>query len=238
MNSFKSLASLVSLAALVGSIWLHDASWAAAAGEQANARGCMLYITGIGCPACAKAEPMILHDWLSSYPGLTLIEYEITARREANRATALQYFEAFTGPDSFARVPFVIMNEENFWGPRDIDQAPGAITAATNGLCPMPDGSLRSLASLRLSQLPGMPRIWTRDRVLIREHAATYGPLSPTRDTCLRNLIRVDDIHTVLQRIAHQPVDPEPVATSGGKIEFRHAVRVGNWRVQWDRIEP
>ena len=43
---------------------------------------CAVYFTGVGCPHCAKTDPVLLEQLVDQYPNLFIVEYEIYHQRE------------------------------------------------------------------------------------------------------------------------------------------------------------
>lgn len=211
----------------------------AASQQKPQNQTCAVYLTGIGCPACARIEPLILSELLSEIPGLVIIEYEIYRKRQENQKISQNYFSSFLRPEAQSGIPSLILGKNTYVGAVAIRDAAGKIRKETFPECPMPDKSLMPLEEFIASRLPGRPRIWTKNRVFILEPKSPDAPLDTrTRDACMRALIQAEDITSLLQNISFNEISPKPVETSRGMIKFQNAVMVGNWRVQWDGTPP
>ena len=53
-------------------------------GAAAEPQGTVVgyYFTGDGCPHCAKVNPVLYGEWLTAYPGLVVVEYEVYGHTE------------------------------------------------------------------------------------------------------------------------------------------------------------
>ncbi len=193
---------------------------------------CAVYLTAIGCPACAEIEKLILSDLTQRFPGLVVIEYELYQAGPANQKTAQKYFESFTGPPG---VPSLVLDKNIYIGPTRIKAAAKDIEAKFYQNCPLPGQKSIPLNRLKPSELSGMPRIWTKNRVFILESNSSDALFARTRDTCVAKLIQTKDIYSVLKNIDFEEVEPKAVNTSRGNLEFENAVMIGNWRMQWNK---
>lgn len=209
-------------------------SLAAAAQSGYKRDICAVYITGIGCPACAKVEPLLFSQLLLEFPELVIIEYEVYQARQANREITTKYFDSFICEDARPGIPFLILNGNCYIGPFRIEEAAQEIRQKTHSFCALPSGEQIPLSELIPSELAGQPRIWTKNRVFILESSDFSALEGRTRDRCLVNLIRAANLEDVLEKIEHQRVEPEPVNTSGGERTFAKAAILGNWRMQWE----
>lgn len=118
---------------------------------------CVVYFTGIGCPHCANADPLVLEELPKEYPNLVIIEYEIYQQRE-NAPLLYQYHENY---NSGLGIPLIIFNKENYIiGDKPILQgAPKILAQLEKNKCPLPDGTSIDFKDLEISSLPGKPKI-------------------------------------------------------------------------------
>lgn len=235
MTKLKYKIVLVLLTALA---WAMPFCLNASEGTSSKNQACAVYLTGIGCPACAHIEPVLLSEMLSEYPGSIVIEYEIYQARQANLDTSQEYFKSYLPPGSPPGIPFLVLGGEPYLGPEQIKEAATKIKEKPAAKCSLPDRSLVALNQLKPSSLTGRPRIWTKNRVFILKAANTESIYGPKRDTCVAKLIQTDNIVRTLQNIEFKEAEPRPVHTSRGKIEFENAVLVGSWLMQWDGVAP
>lgn len=202
--------------------------------EELDSQICVAYLTGIGCPACAQIEPILLSKLTERIPQLTIIEYEIYQAREPNLEIVQKYFESFRSPETRMGIPSLILDGKTYVGANATRDALEKIKEKSPSYCPTPTGDLLSPKTLQVSQLPGRPRIWTKNRVFILESDDFTQAGGITRDTCLRNLIQAKNLEDILPKIPFEKIEPKPLNTSRGKIEFDKAILVGNWRMQWN----
>lgn len=196
-----------------------------------NARGdevsCLIYFTGIGCPHCAKADPIILGELPPMYNGcLVVIEYEIY-RNLINAHVMEDYHEMYDTPRG---VPQLVVNEELCMvGDRPIiDNLQACIDdkKEDGNKCLLIGGSAE-FSELNLNELPGKPSIWIGDRILIR---ADYENAS---DELLKDVLFSDDVSDVIKGKAEM-IEAQPVPLSGSKVKFSKAAKLNGWIVQWN----
>ena len=188
---------------------------------------CTVYFTGIGCPHCAVADPVVLEELVEKYPNLIIIEYEIYQQRE-NAALLYAYNTEY---DSGFGIPLIIFNNDlNIIGDRPIvENIKKILDRISQNDCPLQDRTI-PFNQLDINTLPGRPKIWKDDRVLI---AKTGGRNS----NLLRSLLLEDNISIVLASSEYEIVEPEPVALSGKNIDFKNAIKVDGWLFQWNSEE-
>lgn len=75
--------------------------------SQGN-KSCAVYFTGVGCPHCAKADPVALPQMTEKYPEYMVIEYEIYQLRE-NAPLIQKYASEY---DTDLGVPLIIFSRE------------------------------------------------------------------------------------------------------------------------------
>lgn len=195
---------------------------------QTRPSTCVVYFTGVGCPHCAKTDPVLLVDLFQKYPDLIVIEYEIYQQRE--NAPLLYEYDNVYG--SGLGIPLVVFSkEEHLVGDTPILQGVEEIIEGRKGNhCSLMDGSSVAFNELDLSSLPGEPKIWAKERVLISSEGEADGAL-------LKELLTAEDISRVLEGREFETVDPQPVALSGGNVEFGHAVKANGWLFEWGFLQ-
>ncbi len=194
------------------------------ASAQTEKTLCAVYFTGIGCPHCANADPYVLNDLLVKHPELVVIEYELYQIGE-NAPLLYSYDEVY---DSGMGVPLLIFDRDNkLIGDIPIIQNAEAIIGnlGESG-CPLLDGKNAAFAELDISSLPGKPKMWTRDRVLI--------PGSGSDNAIMKELLTEDDITKVVEGMGFSLTDSEPMPLSGSSVEFQHALMIGDTKFQWN----
>jgi len=182
---------------------------------------CAVYFTGVGCPHCAKTDPVVLGSLPLEYPNLVIIEYEIYQQPE--NAPFLYAYNSRYG--SGMGIPLLIFGEGNYIrGDTPIlENVRGVIQGMSENPCPLILGSV-SFEELNLSSLPGKPKIWANGRVLI--------PINESRESLNEVLFSQDVLSSLPQ---YEVVEPEPVPLSGRYLYFERAVKVGGWLLEWEQ---
>lgn len=138
---------------------------------------CAVYFTGIGCPHCAKVDPVVLEQLPEEYPNLVIIEYEIYQERE-NAPLLYEYNEVY---GSGLGIPLIIFGKDNFIvGDTPILRNVRRTIEKGSNPCPLVDGFSVDFEELDLSSLPGKPKIWPE---FFRESAGQPGEAIPTELT-------------------------------------------------------
>ncbi len=136
---------------------------------------CAVYFTGIGCPHCAKADPIVLEQLPKEYPDLVIIEYEIYQQKE-NAPLLYEYNEKY---NSGLGIPLIIFNqEEHIAGDKPIlENIRGKIETLDGNKCPMIDGTLISFNELDISSLQGSPKVWMNGEIIPEENNNEKPPI-------------------------------------------------------------
>jgi sulfite exporter TauE/SafE len=169
-------------------------------------------------------NPLLLGTWLKTHPSLVVVEYEL-ATRPGNYAVfeemdrkyhlGLGVPVLFIGPSHIYAVDTAILSG-----------APPLLEALERDPTARPAGS-QSLSTLDLASLDGMPRVWHRDRILIRT-----GPGGDS--TVLRSLLADADPVQVLEGTRWTRTTPAVVTHPGVAVTFPHAVQLNGWVFQWN----
>ena len=194
---------------------------AAVPGSQETVVG--YYFTGDGCPHCAKVNPVLFGEWLSNYPGLVVVEYEVYSRRE--NAAVMAGMDPKYGIG--LGIPVLSFGANaSFTGDVPIlSGVPGYLNRTLGG--PADQDGPASLDSLDIAGLPGYPRVWNGGRVLIRE--------SPQGDpSILRGLLAGDDPGLVLSGRGYEVLGPLTVSHDNREIRFGRSLRVDGWVFGWN----
>jgi hypothetical protein len=204
---------------------------------------CSIYLTGVGCPHCAASDPILLQDYPQEYPNFVVIEYELYQLSENGKVldSYISNSNAQTG------IPQMIINNEMESGEYSSGGGPTTTWAKEKietldyAKCKLSDGSEEFFEKIKLQELPGKPKIWTKDRILIKERQEEFG--NQTKITWifqwnddyqiyknkyiendkLKELLFLN-IDKILEQIDSDFAEPTPVAISGGKINFDNAI--------------
>ncbi|MCK5281971.1 MAG: hypothetical protein KAK00_01050 [Nanoarchaeota archaeon] len=185
---------------------------------------CAAYITGIGCPACAQEDPIILGILPKENPDFVVIEYEIYKQRE-NGQVVMNYKDNY---NSGLHIPLIVFGKEDFSiGVGPVRQhALNAIEKGQNN-CPLPNGALIAFNELDLTVLTGKPKIWKGERILIKTGEGGD-------DKLLKNLLTSENLSAVVEDVEFEVIDSEPVLLSGDKVEFDNAIKIAGWTFKWN----
>ncbi|MCD6414975.1 MAG: hypothetical protein J7L23_05110 [Candidatus Diapherotrites archaeon] len=190
-----------------------------------NKTVCGVYFTGIGCPHCARADPVVLEDTIQEHPELIVIEYEIY--QWGMNAPLMYYYDSYYN-SGFGIPNILFSKDKKIVGDYPIIQTVGnMVNELKYNPCPLENGSSVDFSSLNITQLPGHPKIWAHNKVLI--WSGGNG-----NDSLLRNLMLCDEPASILKGVNHSEVAVEPVPLSGGSVSFEHAVKVGGWILEWN----
>ncbi len=191
------------------------------------AKVCAIYFTGVGCPHCAKTDPVLLKDLLKKYPELVIIEYEIYQQME-NSGLLFKYNEKYS---SGLGIPLIIFNEDDYIiGDNPILENVESYIEKYNNKnpCLLLDGKIK-FEDLNINALPGKPKIWYRERILVKKDFS--------ENEKVKELLLAESVEKKLKEFSNvKVVDAEDIPLSGDYVKFRKAVMVSNWLLQWNDI--
>lgn len=188
---------------------------------------CTVYITGVGCPNCAFTDPVLLSEFTNKYPNLIAIEYEIYHQHESNMDVANEYFDSYI-PVGRPGIPFLIFDKQiTALGRFAVLDSKQIIEKIDSNECPLSDGSSIDFRDLDITALPGKPKIWAKNRVLIRIGDGGNNKL-------LKSLLTSENLSSTLEGIKFEKIKAQPIPISDAKIEFENAVKIDNWIFQWN----
>jgi len=192
--------------------------------EVSEEKICAVYITGVGCPACAQEDPIILDELLKEEPNFVVIEYEIY-REQGNGQMVMEYDSNY---NSGFHIPLIIFGKEDYGvGVGSVRQhAREAIERGSN-YCPLSDGSFVAFNELDLTSLSAKPKIWVGERILIKIKGGGNNAL-------LKELLVTENLPATLEGVNFVITKPEPIAISGRSIYFDNAIEVSGWIFQWN----
>jgi len=193
---------------------------------QENLFNCVTYFTGVGCSHCAKADPIILKKSLKEDSDLVVIEYEIYQQPE----NAVFNYEASQNYDSSWGIPRLVFSKENvIAGDRPImNNFEPALKFLINNECPLINGQKISFEELNINSLPGKPKIWYKNRILIKTGEGVDGEMA-------KKLLISSGFEDLLKENNLLEISPKVVSLSGGKREFDKAVELSGWIFQWEQ---
>jgi len=194
--------------------------------ENTEEKICVVYITGVGCPNCAITDPAVLTELTNKYTNLIVIEYEIYHQREDNIETANGYFNNYL-PNIRAGVPLIIFNKNQVGlGRFDVLDSENIIKNSNSNKCPLPNGSSTDFKDLDMTSLPGKPKIWTNNRILIKQEGGDNNEL--------KQLLTQEPSPSLKKDF--KKIEPLPIEISEVDILFEHAVKINGGVLQWEIV--
>jgi len=185
---------------------------------------CAVYITGVGCPNCAITDPAVLTELTNKYSNLIIIEYEIYHQRQDNIEIANRYFNNYL-LNTRAGVPLIIFNKNQVGlGRFDLLDSESIIKDLDSNKCPLPDGSSIDFEDLDITSLPGRPKIWTNDRILIKQEGGDNNELKQLLTQELSPSLKKD----------FKEIEPIPVKISEAEVSFKNAIKINGGVLQWE----
>lgn len=184
---------------------------------------CVIYFTGIGCPHCAKTDPLIFKQLLKEY-NLTIIEYEIYQNGE-NGAVMYKYDEKY---HTSLYIPLVIFDAGNYiLGDKPILESIRArLDEVKDNKCLLLDGYAYP-EELDFGSLPGRPKIWVSDRAIVK--GSSYLSTEIVRDLLFsRNLTEV------LKGLVNVSKENKCITYSGGEVCFDNEIKINDWEFFWN----
>jgi len=200
---------------------------------------CAVYFSGIGCPHCAVADPVVFGEVLPENRNFVVVDYEIY-QQPANAPLIHDYNARY---NSGLGIPMMIFGQGKYLiGDRSITQDSRTTLAERPGnKCPLADGTTVDFSQLDIAALPGSPNVWRSGRILIagiNKEKADGG--------LLRNLLaaEAENLADVLSDAEYRSISPEEVPLSGNSVKFEHAIALGpffggqgSWIFQWNGAE-
>ena len=209
--------------------------------EESPSLSCLVYFTGVGCPHCAKADAVVFGEILKDYPGLVIIEYEIY-QTPSNAQVLTQYDKAYQLPSWQYGIPSAFFDKSEkgilIGDPSILGNLRGVISDEANP-CLLIDGSTENFSQLKLDELPGSPKVWHQDRILVKQKQGNWvfawnGSELPEKNSTEGNtsqdisLLIINNNFTEKLKTLNYTTLTEPfkVNLSGQEVNFTHAVQL------------
>jgi cytochrome c biogenesis protein CcdA len=180
---------------------------------------CATYFTQEGCQGCAQTDPAVLHTWLQEMPHLVVVEYVINGDgSKDNQHVFLEYSKKL---NFLSLVPQISYDNKNAIGPAEILPLKNIFKKLDETECTLLD---EEFDEMDLNKLSGKPRIWWRDRVLLKTGEGTINSDE------LRGLFLNRDVDTILQE---KRIETWTIPLSGNDVMFAHAYKISDgWILQ------
>lgn len=185
------------------------------------------YVGGIGCPHCAIVSPF-LHTKVQD-GGLMIVEYEMY-KNLANASIINNLADNFgTG----LGIPILLFNKDsnetgdspikNNWDKMFSDSISNEIY--------LTDGTSTTLESLNLNDLKRYPRIYTKDRIAVRE---SIKDLSNEQNDMIKKFLLTQDINEAIKGLDGKSIKSKSIEYPGGILKYEQAVTINGWLLEWD----
>jgi len=201
--------------------------------EQTNVLG-LIYFTGIGCPHCAKVDPILLKQMPFENPTLAIIEYEVKTNTE-NAELLLEFNKQYSSGIGY---PLAIFGENDFYVSGDIiPKVEEYLLIGKKTAVPLPTtvyekGTTR-FEDLEFSKLKGKPVIWHGGKVISRY----YDGQTPVDDNVLHQIFDAntpEEIEAILSKQDYHTIDDTKIQLSQTELTFDNTTHISGWKVYWN----
>jgi glutaredoxin len=189
----------------------------------AFSRTCVVYITGIGCPHCAKTDPYIFENF--EILNLTVIEYEIYREKE-NAGVAMNYWEKYNIPMYERGIPFIFFDEKNYIvGDYPILKNLESYSKKfENNECLLLNGK-KKFDEIDFNSLPGKPKIFYNNRILVKGNSYLSNEI--IKEVLNENLsIFIEKYKDIIEKNNEKCVE-----YSFGKKCFSESILIKDWQL-------
>ena len=195
--------------------------------ESTQEKKFAISFTGIGCPHCAKVSPVLQEQVKEG--SLILIEYEIY-KNLGNAQVLTEYSESY---DLSLGIPQLLFNNDlkEVGDSPILDNLENMISESLVDTIALSEGNTVSFDQLSLNEFIRYPKIYAKDRVAIREKLTT---LTGTQNEMIKQFIYAQSVEDALTDLDGKETKVVKVETSGGVINYDHAVTVNGWLLQWN----
>lgn len=193
-----------------------------------NSPTLVIYFTGIGCPHCAKADPIVLNDFVQAHPDLIVVEYEIY--QQSQNAQLLTFYDDKYEVGQY--IPLLIFNKDTYLlGDKTIiSNLENEYHRNTGSPLLLHFGDSASFIDIDFTQLPLNPKIWKKDRIAIRLSKSE----SDSTNNIIKEFLSEDDLQSIFTESTALTTTPQPVPLSGSSISFENAVKIDGWLLEWN----
>jgi glutaredoxin len=195
----------------------------------AFSRTCVVYISGIGCPHCAKTDPYIFENF--ERLNLTIIKYEIYREKE-NAKIAMDYWKKYNIPMHKRGVPFILFDEKNYIvGSYPILENLEIYSKKfENNECLLLDEK-KKFDEIDFNYLPGKPKIFYNNRILVK--GKSYLSSEIIKEALNENIsIFIEKYKDIIEKNNEKCVE-----YSFGKKCFSESILINDWQLFFDTQE-
>jgi cytochrome c biogenesis protein CcdA len=201
--------------------------------EQTNILS-LVYFTGIGCPHCAKVDPILLKETPFEHNNLAIIEYEVKTHQE-NATIMLDFDKQFSSGKGY---PLAIFGENDFYVSGDI--IPKLEEYLEQGktndvLLPTTvyEKGTTAFENIEFSKLAGKPTIWYNSKVISRY----YDGEEPVDDEVLHQILdakTTEEIENILKEQEYHTIEDTKIQLSQTEITFDNTTHIPGWKIYYN----
>jgi len=202
--------------------------------QETNVLG-IVYFTGIGCPHCAKIDPILLRDIALIRNDLAIIEYEVKALKEFNANLMLEYNEQYGSGTGY---PLAIFSENDYYVSGNILTIleeylrDGKKTNITLPESVYEEGTT-AFEKIDFSKLKGKPTIWYNRKVISRY----YDGEIPIDDKILHQILEaknIEEIENIIKQQEYHTIDDTKIQLSQTEVVFDNTIHIPGWKVYYN----
>ena len=195
----------------------------------------IVYFTGIGCPHCAKVDPVLLRDISLSRNDVAVIEYEVKALNEYNANLMLEYNKQFGSGKGY---PLAIFSEDDFYSSGNIiPKVEEYLSAGKTTNIALPtyvyEKGTTAFENLEFSKLKGKPTIWYNRKVISRY----FDGETPIDDKVLHQILNAkttEEIEEIAKKYDYHSIDDTKIQLSQTEIIFDNTIHLPGWKVYYN----
>lgn len=203
--------------------------------EETNVLG-LVYFTGIGCPHCAKVDPILLKKMPFENNNLAIIEYEVKLNQE-NAKLMVEYNNQF---DSGLGYPLIILNQYEFYISGDIiPKVERSLEQGKTNDVPFPTSvyskGTTAFENIEFSKLAGKPAIWYNSKVISRYQDGQ----TPVDDKILHKILdakTIEEIEKIIKDndLNYFTIDDTKIQLSQTDITFDNTIHIPGWKIYYN----
>jgi cytochrome c biogenesis protein CcdA/thiol-disulfide isomerase/thioredoxin len=189
----------------------------------------LVYFTGIGCPHCAKIDPILFNDLIVNNKDVAIIEYEVKHKQE-NAQYMLYYNEVY---NSGYDIPVAIFDKDNKFYYNEISNfIDNNFNNLQENVIPLPkniyDGEPDYFENINLDKLKGRPVIWKNNRALEKTCDCNLS------SDYLIELLNTNNVDLLLENKEFNFLENKTLDYSQGSKEFKNSIQLSCWRFYWN----
>jgi len=196
----------------------------------------IVYFTGIGCPHCAKVDPILLKQMPFENNNLAIIEYEVKLNQE-NAKLMLEYDNQF---DSGLGYPLIILDQYDSFVSGDIvPKVERSLAQGKVNDVPFPKSvyskGTTAFENIEFSKLAGKPAIWYNSKVISRYQDGQ----TPVDDAILHKILNaktIEELEKIIKDndLNYFTIEDTKIQLSQTDITFENTTHIPGWKVYYN----